>query len=150
MTFGRQVYCQILDHLIFCVPFCMAVAVYFSSPCISCILQGRSDGASRRGVPLTFTLSIFFFFFLDVSHCEWFPAGVHQVPCCLVGARACEPRPHAAALACRFLPKLTSTLRRRLLLGASSPLRYLRQGNGPFRCTLTGLFPPLGFARSHS
>lgn len=58
VTFGRQVYGQLLDHLIVC-PFCMAVAVSVSSLWPSCILQGQSDGDLARAAQLTHMLPLF-------------------------------------------------------------------------------------------
>lgn len=107
VTFGRQVYCQILDHLIFffcsflhggCCFFFFFVNVMRSAGAEWRVFQ-TSRSHSRH-------LFLFTSLFTDVSHCEWLQAGVPQVPCSLVRARACEPRHHPAAFACHFLPKL--------------------------------------------
>lgn len=74
VTFGRQVQCRLLDHLMFC-PFCMAVAVPFSSLWLSCILQAMEW---RGFLPSSHTCCLF----LTSS---WLP----QVACCLVSSGAC-------------------------------------------------------------
>lgn len=100
VTFGRQVYCQILAHSIFC-PFCMAVAA--SSLWTSCILQGRTEGLLAQAVGLTHVA------FFDVSHCEWLQAGRPR----LLLSRKNRHLHRASISSPRmpfFLPELTYTL----------------------------------------
>lgn len=65
VTFGRQVQCRLLDHLMFC-PFCMALAVPSYSLWLSCILQGWSDRAS---CPVHIHVAFFFDFKLVAPGC---------------------------------------------------------------------------------
>lgn len=139
VTFGRQVYCQILAHSIFC-PFCMAVAA--SSLWKSCILQGRTEGLLAQAVGLTHVA------FFDVSHCEWLQTGR---PRFLLSCK--NQHLHWASISspCMpfFLPELTYTLC--LVLGGFLSLLISEAVYWAFCLSaLTGISFPLGLARGHS
>lgn len=132
VTFGRQVQCRLLDHLMFC-PFCMALAVPSYSLWLSCILQGWSDRASCP-------VHIHVAFFLTSS---WLP----QVACCLVSSGACtEPAssspcmPFSAYAHVHSLPQAGRTFLPQTFESMSWALP---------QSSLTGICFPPGFACSH-
>lgn len=98
VTFGRQVYGQILAHSISC-PFCMAVASLWTS----CIPQGRTEGLLAQAVGLTHVA------LSDVSHCEWLQTGR---PGLLLSCKNRHLHRAGSSSPCMpfFLPELTYTL----------------------------------------
>lgn len=153
MTFGRQVYCQILDHLIFvCVCVCSFLhgcGCFFFFLVNVMHLQGWSKGAACQGHAAH--IHIVYFYLLIYLLVSPIVSGFKLVspgPLLPCKSRSLGATSSRSSLACHLLPKLTPILC--LLLGAFlSPLVF-EAGHWASPLYLNRICFPLGFARSHS